>query len=87
MRCALTEHTFAYRNHRAVWEHASPLTAQDILELDAFCRARYIELVPNQNSFGHITAGCAIRNISTLPKTVRAIPTQNGIGGRLHRSG
>src|SRR5581483_2674353 len=49
-----TEHTFAYRNHRVVWEHASPMTPQDILELDAYCRARYIELVPNQNSFGHM---------------------------------
>ncbi len=49
-----TEHTFAYRNHRAVWQRASPLTEQDILELDAFCRARFIELVPNQNSFGHM---------------------------------
>ncbi len=49
-----TEHTFAYRKHRVVWQDASPLTPQDILELDAFCRARYIELVPNQNSFGHM---------------------------------
>lgn len=49
-----TEHTFAYRKHRVVWENASPLTAEDILQLDAFCQARYIELVPNQNSFGHM---------------------------------
>ncbi len=49
-----TEHTFAYRHHRAVWEHASPLTAGDILALDAHCRERYIELIPNQNSFGHM---------------------------------
>ncbi len=49
-----TEHTFAYRNHRLVWEHASPLTGEDILALDAYCRERYIELVPNQNSFGHM---------------------------------
>ncbi len=48
-----TEHTFAYRNHQVVWQEASPLTAQDILELDQYCRERYIELVPNQNSFGH----------------------------------
>ena len=25
-----------------------------IVQLDAFCQARYIELVPNQNSFGHM---------------------------------
>lgn len=48
------EHAFAYRNHHVVWQDASPLTAQDILELDAYCRARYIQLVPNQNSFGHM---------------------------------
>lgn len=49
-----TEHTFAYRNHREVWEHASPITGEEILELDAYCRERFIELVPNQNSFGHM---------------------------------
>ncbi len=49
-----TEHTFTYRNHREVWENASPMTEQDILELDRFCRERFIELVPNQNSFGHM---------------------------------
>ncbi len=50
-----TEHTFAYKNHRAVWEHASPMTAEEIRELDAFCAERHIELVPNQNCFGHLT--------------------------------
>ncbi|MBI3877869.1 MAG: beta-N-acetylhexosaminidase, partial [Verrucomicrobia bacterium] len=49
-----TEHTFAYRNHREVWDRASPMTGQEILELDAFCRERFVELVPNQNSFGHM---------------------------------
>lgn len=47
------EHTFAYRNHREVWAQASPLTGEEILRLDAYCRDRFIELVPNQNSFGH----------------------------------
>jgi len=49
-----TEHTFAYRQHRDVWEHASPLTATEIRELDKYCRERFIELVPNQNCFGHL---------------------------------
>ncbi len=49
-----TEHTFAYRQHEEVWARASPFTGDDILALDAFCRERYIELVPNQNSFGHL---------------------------------
>lgn len=48
------EHTFAYSQHRAVWEHASPFTADEIRQVDVYCRERFIELVPNQNSFGHM---------------------------------
>ena len=48
------EHTFAYQNHPEVWAQASPFTGQEILELSAFCRQRHIELVPNQNSLGHM---------------------------------
>jgi hypothetical protein len=49
-----TEHTFAYAQHREVWKDASPITAEEIRQLDAYCRERFIELVPNQNSFGHM---------------------------------
>ena len=48
------EHTFAYRGHPAIGSNASPLTAEDILELDAYCRERHVELVPSQASFGHL---------------------------------
>ena len=48
------EHTFAYQQHRQVWQNASPMTAEEILALDAYCRERHIDLVPNQNSFGHM---------------------------------
>ena len=47
------EHTFAFANHERVWQGASPLSAEDIRLLDSYCLARYIELVPNFNSFGH----------------------------------
>ena len=48
------EHTFAYRNHRVVWDKASPMTGEQIMDLDAYCRERFVELVPNQNSFAHM---------------------------------
>lgn len=48
------EHTFAYRDHEVVWRDASPLTATEVRELDAYCAARHIELVPNQNCLGHM---------------------------------
>lgn len=48
------EHTFAYSKHERVWRHASPLDAEELRALDAYCAARHIELVPNQQSFGHM---------------------------------
>jgi hexosaminidase len=49
-----TEHTFAYRNYKSVWQSWGALTAAEIRTLDAHCRELGIDLVPNQNSFGHL---------------------------------
>ncbi len=49
-----TEHTFAYSGHETVWHDASPFTPDEIREIDAYCAERFIELVPNQNCFGHM---------------------------------
>ena len=49
-----TEHTFAYSKHKKVWGNASPITPEEIREIDKYCKARCIQLVPNQNSFGHM---------------------------------
>jgi hypothetical protein len=49
-----TEHSFAYRGHEVVWRDASPLTPDDVRWLDGHCRDRGIELVANQNCFGHM---------------------------------
>jgi hypothetical protein len=49
-----TEHTFAYRRHPDVWTQSLAVYGRGNPELDAYCRERCIELVPNQNSFGHM---------------------------------
>jgi hexosaminidase len=49
-----SENAFAYRNHPTVWQDASPMTPTQIRDLDAYCKERFIQLVPNQNSFGHM---------------------------------
>ena len=49
-----TEHTFAYKKYKPVWKSWSALTAKEIRILDARCRELGIDLVPNQNSFGHL---------------------------------
>jgi hypothetical protein len=50
------EHTFAYRRHKKIWRDWGALTGRDIRALDARCRELGIDLVPNQNSFGHLRA-------------------------------
>ena len=49
-----TEHTFAYRKYPSVWKSWGALTGAEIRRLDARCRELGIDLVPNQNSFGHL---------------------------------
>lgn len=49
-----TEHTFAYKKYRRIWQSWGALTAAEIRILDARCRSLGIDLVPNQNSFGHL---------------------------------
>lgn len=49
-----TEHTFAYRHFEQVWRAWGALTGEEILRLDSRCRELGIDLVPNQNSFGHL---------------------------------
>ena len=51
-----TEHTFAYRKYKSVWQSWGALTGKEIRRLDAHCRELGIDLVPNQNSL----AICAI---------------------------
>jgi hexosaminidase len=48
-----TEHTFQFPRHPKIGAGCSSLSSEDILELDAFCRERHVELMPNLNSFGH----------------------------------
>jgi len=57
-----TEHTFQFPSHPKIGAGCGSLNSQDILELDAFCRERHVELMPNLQSFGHA------RNTLTIPE-------------------
>jgi len=49
-----TEHTFAYRKYKSIWQSWGALTGKEVQILDARCSELGIDLVPNQNSFGHL---------------------------------
>lgn len=48
------EHTYLFRDLSEMWRDTTPLTAEEILELDDYCAERHIELVPSLASFGHL---------------------------------
>jgi hexosaminidase len=57
-----TEHTFQFPCHPKIGAGCGSLSSEDIVELDAFCRRRHVELMPNLQSFGHQ------RNILLIPE-------------------
>lgn len=47
------EHTFAFQGLSEVWMDKDPITAEEILLLDAYCKEKHVELVPSLSTFGH----------------------------------
>ncbi len=67
------EHTYLFRGLSEVWRDDTPLTAQEILELDRYCLERHIELVPSIATFGHlykVLRTKSFRHLCELPEIV-----------------
>ena len=62
------EHSFAYGGHEQVWEDADPLVPAEIAKLQAYCEMQGIELVPNQNTFGHMERWLTLPKYNPLAK-------------------
>jgi len=45
---------FQFKNFERYWKDKNALTAEEIRELDQYCQERFIKLVPNINTFGHM---------------------------------
>jgi hypothetical protein len=73
-----TEHTFAYRKFKPVWRSWGALTAGEIRSLDAHCRRLGIDLVPNQNSFGHLREWLAFPPLKKLAEVAAPYEGANG---------
>lgn len=67
---------YEYKNFPEYWKDTEPITNQEIRKLDAYCKARFIKLVPNQNSFGHMIAWTEKPELSHLAITKDGKPSQ-----------
>lgn len=48
------EHTYLFRDFSEVWRDETPLTPEEIMELDSYCYDRGIELVPSISTCSHM---------------------------------
>lgn len=60
---------FEYKNFPDYWKDTQPLTKEETAELDKYCKERFIQLVPNQNSFGHMSSWLEKPELSHLAIT------------------
>ena len=59
--------SIAYPSFRELWEATeTPVTGEEIRQLDRYCADRFIDLVPNQNSLGHMNAWLATEKFADL---------------------
>ena len=59
--------SFAYPSFKNLWiKDLTPFTSEEFRKLDAYCKERFIELVPNQNSLGHMNAWLATPDYKDL---------------------
>jgi hexosaminidase len=59
--------SFDYPSFQKLWEgKVTPLTGPEIQKLDSVCSENYIDLVPNQNSLGHMDAWLATNEYKDL---------------------
>jgi hypothetical protein len=67
------EHVFTFASHPEIGRGASPMSPDDLRELDAFCRDHHVELAPSIASFGHMN------KVLSLP-SFRHLAEDYGVG-------
>ena len=78
------EHTFLFRDFSEIWRDDTPLTAEEILELDRYCLERGIELVPSLSTFGHLYKVLGSKHYSHLCELEGSEAMPFSLRGRMH---
>lgn len=78
------EHTYLFRDLSEVWRDDTPLTAEEIMELDRYCRKLGIDLVPSLSSFGHLYKLLRTRTWRHLGEMPEMADEPFGMDARMH---
>lgn len=77
------EHTYMFEGFSEMWRNETPLTAQEILELDRYCRQRCVELIPSLASFGHLYMLLSTRSCGELCELEDSVNRPFSFEGRM----
>ncbi|WP_372934992.1 beta-N-acetylhexosaminidase [Mariniphaga sediminis] len=72
------KHAFAFVNHPEVSQDLSPITAEQIIELDHYCKERFIDLVPYQDGFGKLSEWMKYERYLPLAECPEGCETRSG---------
>lgn len=67
--------SFDYPSYRESFPEATPITAEEFRELDLYAKERFVDLVPNQNCFGHMGPWLAKPEFRELAEHPDGMPT------------
>lgn len=71
-------YSYEYPSFRHLFPGETPVTPAEIQELDQYCRQHFIELVPNQNTLGHMTKWLNLKEFQHLRETDEPLAIMNG---------
>jgi len=71
--------SFSYSRYAELFPDEAPITAEEIRLLDAYARDRFIDLVPCQNTFGHMEAWLALPEFNALAEAPDGLPLVPGL--------
>lgn len=64
---------FEYEKYKTLFPDETPVTADEFRQLDTYAKERYIDLVPNQNCFGHMAPWLAKEEFRELAENLEGI--------------
>lgn len=78
------EHSYLLKGYSEIWRDDDPLTAEEILELDAYCKMLGIELVPSIACFGHLYKVLSTQSYCHLCELDEALNDKFSFIDRMH---
>lgn len=70
---------YKYKGYEVLFSDETPITAEEFQQLDKYAKEKFIDLVPNQNCFGHMTQWLSKEELKDLAENEHGFDIITGI--------